>query len=83
MESLAPPSIKAGAWMEQPQTDFLQGIVGILDRLHATTQTRGQATLSMLIDLARTEAEDALRQAGLEADMRARLQRTSSIGAWK
>jgi hypothetical protein len=69
--------------MEQPQADFLQGVVGILDRLHATTQTRGQATLSMLIDLAKTEAEDALRQAGIEADMRARLQQTSSIGAWK
>ena len=69
--------------MEMAQRDFLPAVIGILDRLHRTTAEQGQATLSLLLDLARTEAEDALRQAEIEADMRATLRNTSTVGAWK
>lgn len=69
--------------MDTPQSEFLPAVIGILDRLHQSTADQGQATLSLLIDLARTEAEDALRQAGRDAEIRATLRDTSTIGAWK
>jgi hypothetical protein len=69
--------------VDLPQSEFLPAVIGILDRLHQSTAEQGQATLSLLIDLAKTEAEDALRQAGIDAEMRATLRATSTIGAWK
>ena len=69
--------------MDMPQSEYLPAVIGILDRLHRSTAERGQATLSLLIDLAKTEAEDVLRQAGVEAETRATLRETSTVGAWK
>ena len=69
--------------MDIPQSEFLPTVIGILGELHQSTAERGQATLSLLIDLAKTEAEDALRQAGVDAEMRATLRGTSIVGAWK
>ena len=72
--------------MDMPQmspSEFLPAVIGILDRLGQSTAERGQATLSLLIDLAKTEAEDALQQSALDADMRATIRKTSTVGAWK
>lgn len=69
--------------MNAPEADFLPRVIGILDRLHVTTAEHGEATLSLLIDLARTEAEDVLRQAGLEADLKTRREQTSSVSTWR
>ena len=62
---------KAGGLMERRDIDFLPTMIGILEKLHATSLDRGQPNLAMLIELARTEAEDALRTAGQKANLEA------------
>lgn len=57
--------------MDRRETDFLPTMIGILERLQATSLERGQANLAVLLDLARSEAEDALRIAGQRAHMEA------------
>jgi hypothetical protein len=57
--------------MERRDIDFLPTMIGILQKLHATSLERGQPNLAVLLDLARTEAEDALRTAGQKAELEA------------
>lgn len=49
--------------MDRREIDFLPTMIGILEKLHATSLERGQVNLAILLDLARNEAEDALRTA--------------------
>jgi hypothetical protein len=60
-----------GKPMDTRETDFLPTMIGILERLHATSLKRGQANLAVLLDLARSEAEDVLRTAGQRAHVQA------------
>jgi len=57
--------------MERRDIEFLPAIIGILRKLQATSIERGQANLAVLLDLARTEAEDALRTADQKAHLEA------------
>jgi hypothetical protein len=68
--------------MSSSSSEFLPSVIGILQELHATSSERGQTMLAFLLDLARTEAEDELRQAGLEAGIKSTLRETSTVGAW-
>jgi hypothetical protein len=54
--------------------------IEILQRLHDESAERGETMLAFLLDLAKTEAEDQVRQAGLDAEMRTALRDTSIIG---
>ena len=63
--------------MDMPQTDFLPTVIGILERLSATSAENGAANLAFLIDLAKTEAEDELRTAQAQAEIRTTLKETS------
>ena len=67
--------------MDNRQTDFLPKVIGILERLSATSSERGAANLAFLIDLAKTEAEDELRTAKARAEIRTTLKETSCATA--
>lgn len=54
--------------------------IDILQRLHDESAERGETMLAFLLDLAKTEAEDQVRQAGLEAETRTALRDTSIVG---
>lgn len=71
----------AGDPMETPQLDFLPTVIGILQRLQATSVERGQANLAVLLDLAKMEAEDVLRTANMDADARSALRQSSSVAS--
>lgn len=57
--------------MERRDIDFLPTMIGILQKLHTTSLERGQPNLAVLLDLARSEAEDALRTADQKAQVEA------------
>jgi hypothetical protein len=59
--------------MDSAAQEFLPQIIGILDRLQAASASHNQPMLASLIDLARSEAEDALRTLHVEASLRASL----------
>ncbi len=63
--------------MDVPRTDFLPTVIGILEQLRASSAENGAANLAFLLDLAKTEAEDELRTAKAQADLRATLKETS------
>jgi len=69
-----------------PVTDipeFLDKMVGILERLRVTSRDRGQPLLASILEIARVEAEDALRH---ERDMAEREElrtATSSTHSWR
>ena len=69
--------------MADKQDDFLPAVIGILDRLQATTAERGRPMLAFLLDLAKAEAEDELRTDTMEGDFRSALKETSSVASWK
>ena len=66
--------------MAQAPAEFLPTVIAILQRLQDESAERQETMLAFLLDLARTEAEDRLRQAGLDSDMRTALRNTSTIG---
>jgi hypothetical protein len=69
--------------MPTSDDDFLPAVIGILARLQATTEEHGRPMLAFLLDLAKAEAEDELRTAHMEDDLRSALKETSSIATWK
>ena len=69
--------------MAKNDDDFLPAVIGILDRLQATTVEHGRPMLAFLLDLAKAEAEDELRTAHIEDDLRSTLKQTSSVASWK
>ena len=69
--------------MDKSDDNFLPAVIGILGRLQATTAQHGSPMLAFLLDLARAEAEDELRTASLEEDLRSALKETSSAGTWR
>jgi hypothetical protein len=69
--------------MPKSDDDFLPAVIGILGRLQATTAEHGRPMLAFLLDLAKAEAEDELRTAHMEDDLRSALKETSSIATWK
>jgi hypothetical protein len=66
--------------MVQAPVEFLPSVIAVLQRLHDESAERNESMLAFLLDLARTEAEDRLRQAGLDEDLRSTLRATSTIG---
>jgi hypothetical protein len=69
-----------GEPMDDRAADFLSNVISTLGRLQGDSAEHGETMLAFLLDLAKTEAEDRLRQAGLDADMRATLRDTSTVG---
>jgi hypothetical protein len=63
--------------MDMPRTDFLPNLIGILAQLSATSAENGASNLAFLLELAKTEAEDELRTAQAQADIRTTLKETS------
>lgn len=68
--------------MKETEEDFLPDAIGLLKQLHETSGARGLATLTLLLDLAKTEAEDALKSTLSDAALRETLRQTSTVGAW-
>jgi hypothetical protein len=66
--------------MGQAQGAFLMTAIETLKSLHDQSVERGETMLAFLLDLAKTEAEDQARQAGLDAHTRTVLRQTSIIG---
>ena len=66
--------------MGQASADFLPNVIALLRRLQEQSVEQNESMLAFLLDLARTEAEDRLRQDGLDAEMRLALQATSTVG---
>ena len=66
--------------MGQAPAEYLPTVIATLQNLQDESAERHETMLAFLLDLARTEAEDRLRQAGLDADTRAALRDTSTIG---
>lgn len=73
-------SLPRGAGM--PEDNFLPTVIGILEQLHAKSSARGAAMLTFLLDLARTEAEDELKTAIAEANLRSAYRVGGANPAW-
>ena len=69
--------------MERSQADFLPTMIAILERLHATSLDKGEPLLASILDIAKTEAEDALRHAREIAEMVSARTETSSAHSWR
>ena len=69
--------------MAGPDDEFLPALIGILDRLHCRSAERGESTLTFLLALAKTEAEDELKSRADQAHRRATLRDTSSRNSWR
>jgi hypothetical protein len=69
--------------MHKTDDDFLPAVIGILGRLQVTTAQHGRPMLAFLLDLAKAEAEDELRTANMEQELRSALKETSSAASWK
>lgn len=69
--------------MDKNDEDFLPAVIGILGRLQVTSAQHGSPMLAFLLDLAKAEAEDELRTAHLEEDLRSALKATSSAATWR
>lgn len=63
--------------------DFLPALIGILDRLHGKSVERGESTLTFLLGLAKTEAEDELKTQAAQADRLASFRDASSQNTWR
>lgn len=63
--------------MDMSRTDFLPSVIGILERLSATSAENGASNLAFLLDLARNEAEDELRTGQAQDRIRTTLKDTS------
>ena len=72
-----------GEAMDKSEDDFLPAVIGILGRLQVTTAQHGRPMLAFLLDLAKAEAEDELRTANMEQELRSALKQTSSAGSWR
>lgn len=59
--------------MTRPTEDFLPHVIDILERLAAASSDHGQPMLASMLDLARSEAQDALNTTDLEAAFRTAL----------
>jgi hypothetical protein len=66
--------------MVQAPVEFLPSVIAVLQQLQEESAERNESMLAFLLDLAKTEAEDRLRQAGLDDDLRSTLKATSTIG---
>ena len=69
--------------MAGPADEVLPALIGILDRLHCKSAERGESTLTFLLGLAKTEAEDELKSQADQAHRRAILRDTSSRNSWR
>ena len=69
--------------MDSDNGEFLPAMIGILERLHRTALNRGEPLLASILDIAKTEAEDALRHATKLAEMVAEREATSSATTWR
>ena len=69
--------------MDKSDDNFLPAVIGILGRLQVTTAQHGSPMLAFLLDLAKAEAEDELRTANMEEDLRSALRATSSAATWR
>jgi hypothetical protein len=69
--------------MEKNEAEYLPVLIGILDRLCATTNDRGEHMIAYLLDLARAEAKDRLRHAGELSELETKLKETSSRTSWR
>ncbi len=63
--------------MDTSPAEFLPELIGLLERLTATSAEIGATNLAFLLDLAKTEAEDELRTGQAQADLRTTLKETS------
>jgi hypothetical protein len=82
-------AIRANAFPEvaaMPVTDipeFLDKMVGILERLRVTSRDRNQPLLASILEIARVEAEDALRHEREMAERAEYRAATSSTHSWR
>ena len=69
--------------MDNPDTEFLPAMTGILTRLQMTSAERGYSMLAAFLDMARDEAEDLLQHEAELASLKAKLEATSSRETWR
>jgi hypothetical protein len=69
--------------MDNPDTEFLPAMVGILKRLQITSTERGHSMLAAFLDMAHDEAEQLLRHEEELARLKATLEATSSRHSWR
>jgi hypothetical protein len=69
--------------MKTDVPEFLDSMLGILERLKVASADRGQPLLASILEIAKVEAEDSLRH---ERDIKSRdaeRSRTSSAHSWR
>jgi hypothetical protein len=69
--------------MKTDVPEFLDSMVGILERLRVASADREQPLLASILEIAKVEAEDALRHERDLMSREAERERTSSTHSWR